>query len=80
MKFEQVRNGRWESNTQVWSAAMLAGPERELKGIKEAQYIILSGDYKGTTVYRLYEQHLGRKEFIKRFKSLEAAIKFAQEC
>lgn len=79
MRFEQVMSGRWESDSQVYSAAMLSGPKRELKGIKEAQYIILSGDYKGNTVYRLYEQHVGRKEFIKRFKTLEAAVKAANK-
>lgn len=79
MKFEQVRNGRWESDKQVCSAAMLVGAERDLKSIREAKYIIISGDYKDTTVYRLYEQHLGRKEFLKRFKTVEAAIKFANK-
>ena len=79
MKFEQVRNGRWESDTKVYSAALLTGSERELKGMEDAKYVIVAGDYKGNTAYRLYEQHLGHKEFIKRFKSVEAAIKFAQE-
>jgi hypothetical protein len=34
---------------------------------------------KGATVYRLYEAHIGGYRFVKSFKSLDKAIKFAEE-
>lgn len=79
MKFNQTSTGTWKSEQEVYSAAMLAGEKREPIGIKESKFIIKEGEYKGNTVYRLYEQHIGRKEFLKRFKTLEDAIKFASK-
>lgn len=79
MKFNKINNTKWESEEMAISAAMLAGENREPKAIHEPRFIIKEGEYKGNTVYRLYEQHMGRKEFLKRFKSVEDAIKFASK-
>lgn len=76
MEFTETFKGTWESNKQAYTAAMLTS-DRKPMGIKEAQYKIVEGDKKGTTVYRLYEAHLGGYQFVKSFKSLDKAIKFA---
>ena len=76
MTFTETRTGVWESDKQAYTAAMLTS-ERQPVGIKEAQYKIVEGDKKGTTVYRLYEAHLGGYRFTKSFKALDKAIKFA---
>ena len=80
MKFTETYKGIWKSDITAVSAMMLAGEKREPKGIHEPRFIIkMEEDKKGNTVYRLYEQHVGRKLFIKRFKTLEAAIKAADK-
>ena len=79
MKFNQVDNTRWESEVMAVSAAMLVGENREPKAIYEPRFVILQGEHKDKTVYRLYEQHVGRKQFLKRFKSLDDAVKFASK-
>ncbi len=80
MKFTETSTGIWKSDITAVSAMMLAGENREPKAIHEPRFIIKQGeDKKNNTVYRLYEQHVGRKEFIKRFKTLEAAVKAANK-
>lgn len=76
MTFTETSKGIWESDKQAYTAAML-NEKREPIGIKEAAYKIIEGDKKGTTVYRVYEAHLGGYYFIKSFKDLNKAIKFA---
>ena len=53
MKFNQVSNTRWESEATAVSAAMLTGENREPKAIHEPKFVILQGEYKDKTVYRL---------------------------
>ena len=77
--FTQTRDGVWESETKAYSAAALAGPNREVVGRLSPRFTIVEGEYKGNTVYRLYEQHLGRREFLRRFKSLREAAKWANK-
>ena len=74
--FTQTADGVWESEAKSYSAAMLAGPNREAKGILEPRYTIVEGEYKGNKVFRLYQQHVGRKEFLKRFKTPKEAVKW----
>lgn len=74
MKFNQINSTTWESEAQAYTAAML-NSKGEPVGITEARFVIEMGDYKDKTVYRLYERHLNRKQYICRFKTLEAAIK-----
>ena len=74
--FIQSRDGIWESETKSVSAAMLAGPNREARGALEPRYTIVQGEYKGATVYRLYQQRLGCQEFLKRFKTPNEAAKW----
>ena len=76
MTFTETTKGIWESDKQAYTAAML-NADRQPVGITEAMYKIKEGDKKGTTVYRLYEAHLGGYRFIKSFKTLDKAIKFA---
>ena len=77
MTFTKTSVGTWESDKQAYTAAML-NSDREPVGITEAAYKIVEGlNKKGVTVYRLYEAHLGGYRFIKSFKTLDKAIKFA---
>ena len=76
MKFTETRKGIWESDNQAYTAAML-NANREPIGIKEAAYEIREGEKNGQMVYRLYEAHLGGYRFVKTFKTVELAIKFA---
>lgn len=76
MTFTETFKGTFESDKQAYTAAML-NSDREPVGITEAAYKIVEGDKKGVTVYRLYEAHLGRYFFVKSFKDMDKAIKFA---
>lgn len=78
MIFTKTNKWVWESDKQAYTAAML-NSKREPIGLREAAYRIIEGDKNGTAVYRLYEAHLGGYRFIKTFKSLDKAIKFANE-
>ena len=77
--FVQTRDGVWESESKAYSAVALAGPNREPRGILEPRFIIERGDRNGNTVYRLYEQRLGRRELLKRFRSPNEAAKWANK-
>lgn len=74
MKFNQISEDRWESEEQAYSAVALNG-NREAVGIKEARFVILKGELKGKEIYRVYEQHVGRKELVGKGRTLEQAIK-----
>lgn len=74
MKFNQISENKWVSDVQAYSAAML-NSDREPIGIEEPRFTIEKGELKGKTVYRVREQHLGRKEVVGRYKTLEQAIK-----
>jgi hypothetical protein len=74
MKFKETFKGYWESEKQTITAVMLDSNGELRHDAGEARYIIEEGEYKGNTVYRLYERGLNRKSFVKRFKTLEQAI------
>ena len=77
MTFTETFKGTFESDKQAYTAAML-NSDREPVGITEAAYKIVEGLNKnGVTVYRLYEAHLGGYLFVKSFKDMDKAIKFA---
>lgn len=75
--FVQVSNGVWESEKQHVTAAALTGQDRHVVAERSAGFVIERGEYKGGTVYRLYERHLGNRFFLKRFRSLKDAAKYA---
>lgn len=81
MKFTETRKGHWESDRMGISAAMITRNENdEATGLVHDSvplFEIEEGEYKGQTAYRLYEAHLGGRSFVKRFKTPEQAIKFA---
>ena len=76
MTFIETFKGTFESDKKAYTAAML-NSDRQPVGIKEAAYKIVEGDKKGITVYRLYEAHLGGYFFVKSFKDMDKAVKFA---
>lgn len=78
MKFTETCKGVWESDKQAYYAVAF-NSKREPVGEKTAKYEIREGDKKGTTVYRLYETGLAKHHFIKSFKDLDKAIKFANK-
>ena len=59
--FIQTFPDRWVSEKQTISAAMLAGPDRHPVSTRDSKFEIVKGEYKGKTVYRLYEQHMNRR-------------------
>lgn len=77
--FVQTRDGVWESEKRAYSAVAFSGPDRRPVGTLDPQFTIVEGTLNGNTVYRLYEQHLGRKEFLKRFRSPNEAAKWANK-
>lgn len=83
MKFTETRRGHWESDKLGISAAMITRNENgEATGLVHDNvplYEIEEGEHKGQTAYRLYKAHLGGHSFVKRFKTLDKAIKFANE-
>lgn len=83
MKFTETRRGHWESDKLGISAAMITRNEQgQATGLVHDNvplYEIEEGEYKGQTAYRLYKAHLGGHSFVKRFKTLDKAIKFANE-
>lgn len=78
MKFTETSKGIWESDQQAYTAAML-NADRQPVGIKEAAYRIVEGDKNGSTVYRVYEAHLGGYRFVKSFKTLTKAINYINQ-
>lgn len=83
MKFTETRKGHWESDRMGISAAIIIRNENgEATGLVHdsvPMYEIEEGEYKGQTAYRLYKAHLGGHSFVKRFKTLEQAIKFVDK-
>lgn len=82
MTFTETWRGHWESDKMSISAAIITrddeGNSTGLVHDSVALYEIEEGEYKGQTAYRLYKAHLGGRSFVKRFKTLEQAVKFAE--
>lgn len=83
MKFTETSKGTWTSDKQGITAAVITRNENgEATGMVHdsvPMFEIREGGHKGQTAYRLYKAHLGGYSFVKRFNTLDKAIKFANE-
>lgn len=79
--FIKTSDGRYVSEKQAVTAAAItydqSGPEMvgRAVGLRDPRFEIVRGEYKGQTVYRVYENGLNRRSFLFRSRSVQDAAK-----